>query len=62
MRRALPGLLLLLAVALPAGACASPEARRVRSGGPGADPGNHGAVVQLHEGADPYYGTPKRIR
>jgi hypothetical protein len=62
MRRTLLGLLLLAAVALAAGACASPETRRVRSGGPGADSGNHRAVVQLHEGADPYYGTPKRIR
>lgn len=39
-------------------ACASPEARRTRGGGPGADPGNRRAAVQLHAGADPYYGTP----
>ena len=40
-------------------ACAtSPEAGRTRGGGPGADPGNHGAVVQLHAGAKIYYKTP----
>lgn len=40
-----------------AGACASPEARRTRGGGPGADIGNHGASVVIHAGADPYYRT-----
>ena len=48
--------LLLAAVA----ACASPEATRARGGGPGADPGNHGAVTQLHAGAKMYYKTPCR--
>ena len=49
----------LLAVGLAA--CAtSPEAGRTRGGGPGADPGNHGAVVQLHAGAKIYYKTPCR--
>jgi hypothetical protein len=47
----------LLVVALAA--CASPEAKRSRGGGPGADPGNRGAEVELHgEGPDPYFGTP----
>jgi hypothetical protein len=41
-------------------ACASPEAARTRGGGPGADPGNHGAVVQLHAGAKIYHRTPCR--
>jgi hypothetical protein len=51
------GLLLTL---LTAGlvACTSPEATRTRGGGPGADIGNRGPVVQMHEGADPYYKTP----
>jgi hypothetical protein len=40
--------------------CASPEAKRVRGGGPGADPGNHDAVAQLHAGAKMYYRTPCR--
>jgi len=49
----------VLAVAIAA--CAtSPEAARARGGGPGADPGNHGAVVQLHAGAKMYYKTPCR--
>jgi hypothetical protein len=38
----------------------SPEAGRIRGGGPGADPGNHGAVVEMHEGAKMYDGTPCR--
>ena len=38
-------------------ACTSPEATRQRAGGPGADVGNHGRV-ELHDGANPYAGTP----
>jgi hypothetical protein len=41
-------------------ACTSPEATRARAGGPGADVGNHGEI-ELHAGADPYYGTPKAL-
>ena len=41
-------------------ACASPEASRARGGGPGADPGNHGVVVELHAGAKMYHKTPCR--
>jgi hypothetical protein len=41
-------------------ACASPEATRVRGGGPGADLGNHDRVPALHQGARMYYGTPCR--
>jgi hypothetical protein len=47
----------ILLAAVLAG-CASPEAQRIRGGGPGADVGNHGRVVVLHEGAVPYYKTP----
>ncbi len=39
---------------------ASPEATRVRGGGPGADLGNHSSVTQLHQGAKMYYHTPCR--
>jgi hypothetical protein len=39
-------------------ACSSPEAERTRGGGPGADIGNRGSVVEMHEGAEPYYKTP----
>ena len=41
-------------------ACASPEASRVRGGGPGADPGNHDRITELHSGAKMYYRTPCR--
>ena len=41
-------------------ACTSPESRRVRGGGPGADVGNRTPVVHMHEGARPYHGTPCR--
>ena len=54
MRRrslAVAGVLLLAA-------CASPEAARTRSGGPGADVRNWGTPVEMHEGADPYHQTP----
>jgi hypothetical protein len=61
MRRLGPYLALGLTLAAAAG-CTSPEATRLRGGGPGADPGNRGAeMVQMHEGADPYWRTPQRI-
>jgi hypothetical protein len=47
------GALVLLA------ACASPEATRVRAGGQGADVGNRGAAVSMHEGSHPYWNTPR---
>src|SRR5438094_985800 len=50
--------LALLAISLVE--CASPEAKRVRGGGPGADPGNHDRVTQVHGGAQMYYRTPCR--
>lgn len=52
--------LLPLAVASLA-ACTSPEADRVRGGGPGADVGNRGKPVVMHEGSNPYEGTPRLI-
>jgi len=45
------GLLGLLA------ACDSPEARRARGAGAGADVGNRGRI-ELHGGSQMYYGTP----
>jgi hypothetical protein len=38
--------------------CASPEARRTRGDGPGADVRNWGKPVELHAGAQPYHKTP----
>jgi hypothetical protein len=52
-------LIVLGAAALLCG-CASPEAARTRGGGPGADPGNHNAVVEMHAGSKMYYKTPCR--
>jgi hypothetical protein len=40
------------------GACASPEATRVRGGGAGADVGNRNADLQMHEGSVIYANTP----
>lgn len=59
MRARVRGLALCAACAFMA-ACGSPEAHRIRGGGPGADVGNRQPVVELHEGADPYHGTPCR--
>lgn len=52
--------LAILAV-LALAACTSPEADRVRGGGPGADVGNRGNPVVMHGGSQPYAGTPKLI-
>ena len=53
--------LALLAVAGVAVGCTSPEATRVQGGGPGADVGNRGRVVQMHEGSRPFEGTPRLV-
>jgi hypothetical protein len=42
-------------------ACASPETERTRGGGPGADVGNRGRVLRIHEGAEPFQKTPRLI-
>ena len=41
--------------------CASPETTRTRGGGPGADVGNRDTVVEMHEGSQPFWKTPKII-
>ena len=38
--------------------CVSPEAKRARTGGAGADVGNRGVFVHLHGGSLMYAGTP----
>jgi len=48
---------LLLTLGAAAG-CRSPEATRVRGGGPGADIGNRTPVVEMHAGSRPYHETP----
>lgn len=47
-----------LFAALALAACTSPEATRLRAGGPGADVGNRGPVVAMHQGSQPYWHTP----
>ena len=49
------GVLIMASVAV---GCTSPESTRTRGGGPGADVDNHPrGAVQIHGGADMYYGT-----
>jgi hypothetical protein len=54
--------LIMLAMVLSVlASCASPETGRTRGGGPGADPGNRGKILRVHEGARPFENTPKMI-
>jgi hypothetical protein len=52
--------MLLIACALVAG-CDSPEAKRTRGGGAGADVRNRRPDVKMHEGSNQYWRTPERI-
>ena len=52
-------LLTLITVAVTG--CTSPEATRSRGGGPGADVGNRGSSVRMHEGSRPFEQTPRII-
>jgi len=51
----------LFLLALLLAGCTSPESERTRGGGPGADVGNRGNPVVMHEGSRPYAGTPVLI-
>ena len=51
-------ILLVGLFALGFAACDGPEATRRRGGGPGADVGNRSPVVEMHQGARPYFQTP----
>jgi hypothetical protein len=51
---------LLIAFAALA-ACDSPETRRTRGGGSGADVGNRTKVVEMHQGSQPFWKTPQII-
>ena len=50
----------LLIGCIVASGCVSPESTRVR-GGRGADVGNRPEVVKIHDGAEPFWETPRRI-
>jgi hypothetical protein len=49
---------LFLVCGLLTAAC-SPEATRVRGGGPGGDIGNRSAPAEIHGRINPYYETPR---
>jgi hypothetical protein len=56
------GLLILWLCATPLmSGCVSPEARRTRGGGPGADGQNRPAHVKMHEGSQQFWETPQLI-
>jgi hypothetical protein len=55
------GAAMLLVACLAAAGCESPEATRTRGGGAGADGGNRGAEVKMHEGSNPYWRTPELV-
>jgi hypothetical protein len=54
-------IILTLSAALLLLGCASPEVKRSRGGGPGADLGYRGETVEMHAGSEPYYRTPQII-
>jgi hypothetical protein len=54
-------LVLLLIGCVGAAGCDSPEATRIRGGGPGADVGNRSRTVEMHGGSRPFWRTPERI-
>ena len=56
-----PTLMSLLIAAVFIAACDSPETGRSRGGGPGADVGNRNKLVEMHEGSQPFWKTPKII-
>lgn len=48
----------LILTAVVVTGCTSPEAERTRGGTRGADIGNRGDEVLMHEGSRPYFRTP----
>lgn len=50
----------LLIGCIVAAGCVSPESTRLR-GGRGGDVGNRPAVAKIHDGAEPFWKTPRRI-
>ena len=54
-------LALLIIFCFGISACHSPETTRTAGGGPGADVGNRGPVINMHEGSRPFYRTPQLI-
>lgn len=52
---------LLCTLTMVLAACGSPEATRMRGGGPGGDIGNRPEIVRMHEGSHPYHHTPHLV-
>jgi len=50
----------LLIGCIAAVGCTSPESTR-RRGGHGADVGNRGEVVEMHDGEEPFWHTPRLV-
>ena len=53
-------IIMLLIGSFVAVGCVSPESTRVR-GGRGADVGNRPAVAKMHDGAEPFWKTPRLV-
>jgi hypothetical protein len=53
--------ILLTVLSIGLAGCASPETTRTRGGSPGADVGNRGRVLEMHEGSRPFWKTPQLI-
>ena len=52
-------ILLLIGCTIAVG-CVSPETTRVR-GGRGADIGNRSKIAEMHDGAEPFWKTPRFV-
>jgi hypothetical protein len=52
--------IMLLIGCIAATGCVSPESTRTR-GGRGADVGNRPQIVEMHDGSEPFWKTPRRI-
>ena len=52
--------ILLLSGCIVAAGCVSPESTRER-GGRGADVGNRPKVAKMHDGAEPFWKTPRLV-
>jgi hypothetical protein len=55
-----PAFIVLLIGCIVAAGCVSPEATRER-GGRGGDVGNRPKVAKMHDGAEPFWETPRRV-
>ena len=53
--------MIILSISFCLAACSSPETTRTRGGGPGADVGNRGQIINMHEGSKPFEKTPQII-